>query len=256
MIMYRQKRSLKHTVYLVLLFLTTFYNQSVFSEEPDWPEPVEDNQLFSMVLADQLEYRNNEGRDTLRWDVQGWYGTDYNKFWTKIEGEDLTSTNSGDLEIQALYSRMVAPFWDFQIGARYDRLYGPGSDKDRGFLVIGFQGLAPYRFEIEPAMFISDEGDVSARLTATYQMLFTQRLILQPRFETNIAASSAQKFGVGSGFNDVQIGLRLRYEFRREIAPYIGFTWKRTLGETADIVRREGEVVDNFALVAGIRVWF
>tara|TARA_R110000782_G_scaffold256969_1_gene346204 strand:- start:716 stop:1483 length:768 start_codon:yes stop_codon:yes gene_type:complete len=255
--MHSQNRILKYAdCYLTLIFITTFISQPALGEETTWPEPVEDNQPFSMVIADQLEYRNNEGRDTLRWDIQGWYGTDYNKFWTKFEGEDQTASNSGDLELQALYSRMIAPFWDFQMGLRYDRLYGSGSDKDRGFAVIGFQGLAPYRFEIEPAMFISDDGDVSARLTATYEMLFTQRLILQPRFETNIAASSASQFGIGSGFNDVQLGLRLRYEFRRELAPYIGFSWKRKLGDTADIARSEGEVVDNLALVAGIRVWF
>jgi copper resistance protein B len=255
--MHSQDRILKYAAcYLTLIFITTFISQPVLGEETTWPEPIEDNQLFSKVIADQLEYRDNKGKDTLRWDVQGWYGTDYNKFWTKFEGDDQTSANEGELELQALYSRMIAPFWDFQIGVRYDRLYGSGSDKDRGFAVIGFQGLAPYRFEIEPALFISDDGDVSARLTATYEMLFTQRLILQPRFETNIAASSASQFDIGSGFNDVQLGLRLRYEFRREFAPYVGVRWQHQFGNTADLTRSEGGDVDNFALVAGIRVWF
>lgn len=226
------------------------------AQEPGWPEPVEDNLPFSMVIADQLEYRANESADTLRWDIQGWYGTDTSKLWVKFEGEQETSSNSGDLELQALYSRMVAPFWDFQFGLRHDRLDESGTKSDRSFLVVGLDGLAPYRFELEPALFVSDAGDVSARVTGTYDILFSQRVILQPRLETNIAAGSAPEFGVGSGLNDVQIGLRLRYEIRRELAPYLGVSWRRSFGETADFARADGESVDNLAFVTGIRIWF
>ncbi|MEQ9586650.1 MAG: copper resistance protein B [Parvibaculaceae bacterium] len=227
-----------------------------YAEESGWPEPVEDNLPFGMLIADQFEYRDNDGADALRWDVQGWYGTDTNKLWVKFEGDDETSSSAGELEIQALYSRMIAPFWDLQVGLRHDRVYGPGPDLDRSFAVLGVQGLAPYRFEVEPALFVSDDGDVSARLVATYDLLFSQRLILQPRFESNIAANSAPEFGVGSGLNDVQLGLRLRYEFRRELAPYIGVSWQRQFGNTADMTRAEGGDVDNLAFVAGVRFWF
>ena len=188
--------------------------------------------------------------------MQGGYGTDTNKPWMKLEGDDQTSANGGELELQALFSRMIAPFWDLQVGLRYDNLYGSGPDRDRSFVVLGAQGLAPYRFEVEPALFISEDGDVSARLVGTYNLLFSQRLILQPRFETNIAASSAPKFSVGSGLNDVQLGLRLRYEFRRAFAPYIGVSWKHQYGNAADLTRADGEDFDNLALVAGFRVWF
>ncbi len=236
--------------------LLAVFNTLAFAAEPGWPEPVEDNLPLGMIIADQFEYRDNNGADTFRWDMQAWYGTDTNKLWVKFEGDDQASTNSGGLELQTLYSRMVAPFWDFQVGARYDQLYGSGPDQNRSFAVLGFQGLAPYRFEVEPALFISEDGDVSARLVGTYEMLFSQRLILQPRFETNIAASSVPKFGVGSGLNDVQLGLRLRYEFRREFAPYIGMSWKRQYGNTADLTRAEGGDVENLAFVAGLRFWF
>ncbi|MEW6353546.1 MAG: copper resistance protein B [Pseudomonadota bacterium] len=224
--------------------------------EPGWPEPVEDNPVLGLLLVDQLEYRSNDGPDTLDWDAQGWIGTDYNKLWLKTEGKDRRSgDNGGEWEVQALYSRLVAPFWDFQAGLRYDSLYG-AQDRDRGFAVVGFEGLAPYWFEVTPALFVSEDGDVSARFTASYELLFTQRLILQPRFEINAAAQKAEEFGVGGGLNDIELGLRLRYEIQREFAPYIGVSWTNKFGSTADIAREEGERTDDFAVVAGVRVWF
>jgi copper resistance protein B len=219
-----------------------------------WEET--DEIVYGKIIADQLEYRNNDGSNTLRWDIQGWRGTDYKKFWVKLEGEDETNSSAGDLELQTLYSRSVAAFWDFQIGARYDRVYSSDSTNNRFFAVIGFQGLAPYWFDVEPALFISDEGDISARITATYDLLFTQRLILQPRFEINVAASEVREVGIGKGLNDVQLGLRLRYEIRREIAPYIGLSWANQFGDTEDFAHANGEDVDNLAIVAGIRLWF
>ncbi len=243
-------------IHIVLGSLFVGLNPSAFAAEPGWPEPVDDNLSVGMILADQFEYRDNDGADTLRWDMQGWQGTDTNKLWMKFEGNDETSASGGELELQALYSRMVAPFWDFQVGLRHDRVYGSGPNQDRSFAVLGFQGLAPYRFEVEPALFLSEDGDVSARLVGTYDLLFSQRLILQPRFETNIAASASPKFGVGSGLNDVQLGLRLRYEIRREFAPYIGVSRQHRFGKTADLMRADGGDVDNFAVVAGFRIWF
>jgi len=252
----RLQRSAWSLVQVIATGVLISWSPMAFAEEPGWPEPVEDNPTLGMFLADQFEYRNNEGADTLRWDTQGWYGTGTNKIWVKFEGADETSSGTGELELQALYSRMIAPFWDLQIGLRHDRVYGPGPDLNRSFAVLGVQGLAPYRFEVEPALFVSDDGDVSARLVATYDLLFSQRLILQPRFETNFAASNAPAFGVGSGLNDVQLGVRLRYEFRREFAPYVGVSWKRQYGNTADITRAGGGDIDNLAVVAGVRFWF
>lgn len=215
-----------------------------------------DEIVFGKLIIDQLEYRNNDTNDTLRWDIQGWRGTDYKKFWFKFEGEDETSTSSGELELQTLYSQSVAPFWDFQIGARYDQEYGSGSTNDRLFAVIGFQGLAPYWFELEPALFVSEDGDISARVVSTYDLLFSQRLILQPRFEINVAGSEAQDFGIGKGINDIQLSLRLRYEIRREIAPYAGLSWTKQFADTKDLTRAAGGDTNNLAFVAGIRLWF
>ena len=223
----------------------------------DWPMPVEDSQGFGFLLVDQLEYRLKEGSDTMRWDIVGWYGGDYNRLWLKTEGEWRTSgERGGEAEVQALYGRLIAPFWDFQVGLRYDQFSGAGFDRSRGFAVVGLQGLARYRFEVEPALFISQDGDVSARLTTTYDLLLTQRLILQPRVDFDAAVQSAKKFGVGEGINSVGLGLRLRYEIRREFAPYIGVQWLGRLGETADISRRAGGRTGDIMVVFGVRLWF
>ncbi len=198
-----------------------------------------------------------DASDTARWDVQGWYGGDYHRLWMKTEGEWRTGgERGGEAEVQLLYSRLLAPFWDFQVGLRYDQFSGAGFDRSRGFAVIGMQGLAPYRFEVEPALFISDDGDVSARLSATYEVLLTQRLILQPRLDFEAAVQAAEKFDVGDGVNSLGLGVRLRYEIRREFAPYIGIHWLNRFGDTADIARRSGERADDLAVVFGVRLWF
>jgi copper resistance protein B len=182
---------------------------------------------------------------------------DYNRLWMKMEGEWRTGgERGGEAEVQALYSRLIAPFWDFQVGLRYDQFSGAGFDRSRGFTVIGLQGLARYRFEIEPALFISQDGDVSARLTATYDLLLTQRLILQPRLDFDAAVQTSEKFGVGEGFNSVGLGLRMRYEIKREFAPYIGVQWLSRFGETADLSRRGGGRAEDIAVVFGLRLWF
>ena len=223
----------------------------------NWPEPVDDHMRFRSFLVNQLEYQMNEGDDTLGWDAVGWYGGDYNRLWLKTEGEWRTSgERGGEAEVQALYGRLIAPFWDFQVGLRYDQLSGAGFDRSRGFAVIGLQWLAPYRFELEPALFISQDGDLSARLTATYDLLLTPRLILQPRLDLDAAVQSAEKFGVGEGVNSLGLGLRLRYEITREFAPYIGVQWRQQFGETADLARRGGGRADDIAVVFGVRLWF
>ena len=222
-----------------------------------WPSPVEDNQVFWLLLIDQLEYRNNNGSNTLNWNAQGWVGGDYRRIWVKTEGEvDLAGDEGTEAEIQVLYGQLIAPFWDLQVGLRYDRLDSPDRDRSRAFAVVGVQGLTPYLFEVDAALFISEDGDVSARLSAEYELLLTQRLILQPEFEVNLALQEVEEFGVGTGLNDIELGLRLRYEVTRKFAPYVGISWTRKFGGAADFAREEGESVDNFSLVGGLRLLF
>jgi len=219
-----------------------------------WPPPVDDQMKLTFLLADRLEYRWGEDADpdARVWDAQGWFGGDYNKFWFKTEGEDEVRAGTQNAEVQALYARLIAPFWYLQAGLRYDAKPTP----TRNFAVIGIQGLAVYWFNVEATAFASDDGDASARFEAEYDLLLTQRLILQPRIETNYAFSEVESAGVGRGVNDLELGLRLRYEIKREFAPYIGVNWDRKLGDTADFARRAGDDPKNFAVVAGIRVWY
>lgn len=212
---------------------------------------------YGLLLVDQLEYRQHEGDDLLRWDAEGWYGGDVNRFWFKTEGEHTAQgPSAGGAEIHGYYGRLIAPFWDAQVGLRYDQQWEPGSASSRAFAAIGLQGFAPYRFDVAPALFISEDGDLSARLTATRDYRFTQRLIAQGRFETEIAAQDVPKFGVGEGVNYLELGFRLRYEIRREFAPYIGVNWERKLGGTETMARQSGEDPNVLSFVAGVRIWF
>ena len=223
------------------------------------PPPIEDSAIYNFLLFDLLEYRANSSEpDTLNWDFVSWFGGDYNRLWIKSEGElNLEGANQGVGDVQFLYGRMIAPFWDFQTGVRFNQNLGSGFDgSSRTYGVIGLQGLAPYRFEFEPAIYISDRGEVSAQLTASYDLLLTERLILQPRFEGSVSLDGDPRFGTGDGLNDIEIGLRLRYEISREFAPYIGVSWGRLYGDTADIARAGGDSVENVSFVAGVRLWW
>ncbi|MCB1120099.1 MAG: copper resistance protein B [Verrucomicrobiae bacterium] len=212
---------------------------------------------FGLLLFDQLEYRYQDGDDLFRWDVEGWYGGDEDRFWFATEGEQaLEGPDSGNFELHGYYGRLIAPYWDAQAGLRYDEVWESGERHSRVFAAFGVQGFAPYRFEVSPTLFVSEDGDTSFRFTASKDYRITQRLVAQPRFETEYSFSNVPEFGVGNGFNYVELGVRLRYEFRREFAPYIGIEWEKELGDTADFSRADGEDTDVFNFVAGVRLWF
>lgn len=218
------------------------------SDNPAMHEP-----LTGLVLFEQLEYRVQDGADVVNWDGQGYYGGDYQRIWFKTQGEFSVGRDKLEkAEVQLLYSRLIGYYWDAQAGVRYD--FEP--DPSRAYGVIGIQGLAPGYFEIDTQAFVSQKGDFSARLEASYDILVTQRLILQPKAEVNLAVQDVPELGVAGGLNDLELGLRLRYEIVREFAPYVGISWERKLGETAQMARHEGEDVDAFALLVGVRFWF
>jgi copper resistance protein B len=225
--------------------------------QPDWPSPVADQTIFDLLLIELLEYRPNPGQGAVEWDAVGWWGTDLNRLWLKSEGEwALGAGPDVGVEVQALYGRLVAPFYDFQVGLRADRVWGEASPVSRVHGVIGLQGLSPGYFEVEPALFVDQEGRLAARLTASRDLLLTQRAVLQARMETNAALQSAEAFGVGAGWNDLELGVRLRYEFWREFAPYVGVNWNMRFGETAAIAQRHGEAPSHLSIVAGVRAWY
>jgi copper resistance protein B len=204
------------------------------------------------VMIDQLEARIRDDRDGYLWDTQAWYGGDIDKLWLKTEGEGGFSEKPEQAEVQVLWSHAVTPWFDAQAGLRYD--FRP--DPERGHLVLGLQGLAPYYFEIDAAAFLSDEGDLTARFEAEYDQLITQKLIVQPRIELDLAAQDVREIGVGSGLSSAEAGLRLRYEFVPEFAPYIGVEYERKFGETADFARDEGEDAGEWSILLGVRAWF
>lgn len=205
--------------------------------------------LIYYVQADRLEYQEKPGRGL--WDLQGWIGGDENKFWWKSEGQ-WHSGSVADAELQLLYSKAISPFFDLQFGLRRDM----EPDPNRTFAVVGVQGLAPQWFEVDAAAYLSDDGDLSARIETEYELLITQRLVLQPRFEINIATSRVSELGLGDGVRSTDLGLRLRYEIRREFAPYLGLNWHRRYGETRDFAQAAGEDSNYVSIVAGARFWF
>lgn len=207
---------------------------------------------FSQVMIDVAEIRVRDGRNGYNWHAEGWFGGDRDRLIIKSEGHGAFGEKIDDLELEALYSRAIGPYFNLQAGVRHDVTPNPS----RTHLAIGVEGLAPYWFELEAMAYLSDRGDLSGRIGGYYDQRITQRLILQPRAEVNIAAQSDRVRGIGSGISDVELGLRLRYELRREFAPYVGVVWIRRLGETARLSRAAGEGAADASVVAGVRVWF
>lgn len=202
--------------------------------------------------AFQLETDIGAGRDDTiaTWDFNGWVGTDYDKLWLKSEG-DIADGDTETAEFWAMYSRNIHEFWDAQIGLRYDT-----QPTSTAYLVAGFEGLAKYFFETEAHLFISEEGDVSARLRQENDLLITQRLITQPYFEANLFAQDIPEQEVGAGLTSAEIGLQTRYEITRKLAPYVDVRYERKFGETSSIAQSNGERRDDFIAGVGLRLVF
>ena len=210
-----------------------------------------DEYNFASVMFNNFEQGLSKGDGITAYDAQAWFGRDYNRFVLKAEGE-VANGKIEDSRTEALWSRSIATYWDAQAGARLDKGTGP----DRGWLAFGVQGLAPYWFELDAAAYVGNGGRTALRLGAEYELLFTQRLILQPSVEVNVYGKDDFARGIGSGFSNASAGLRLRYEISRQFAPYIGVERTALFGKTADIARSEGASTGGTRWVAGVRVWF
>ena len=212
-----------------------------------------DNQIFTHVLFDQFEGRTNGLDNSLRWDAEGWIGTDRNRLWLKSEAfVDNGDVTDGDQE--ALYDRPIPRlrYFDAQAGVREDLDSGP----HRTWGAVGIEGLAPYFFQIAPTFYFRDGGHVAGRIAGSYDLLITQRLIAQPELEMNFYSKRDPQRLTGSGLSDLDSGVRIRYEISRKFAPYAGFAYTRKFGETATFSRRAGEAVSDPRLVFGFRVWY
>jgi copper resistance protein B len=210
-----------------------------------------DRRIVSFVQFNRLEAWDAEDGTGLRWEGQGWVGGDIQKLWLRTEGERVDGTTEA-ADVEALYGRAIARWWDLVAGIRHD--FAPGASQS--WAAIGVVGLAPQKFEVEATAYVGDSGRTALRIEAEYDLLLTNRLILQPLVELNLLGKDDPERGVGSGLTAAEVGLRLRYEFARRLAPYAGIVYERAYGGTADLRRDEGEDVEDTRVVAGIRVWF
>jgi copper resistance protein B len=219
--------------------------------ELDGQHTVHDDAVFTYVLFDQLEWRSGTDGAGVGWETTGWIGGDVSRFWFRTEGE-AEDGDLGEAEAHALYGRAIARWWDLVLGARQDAHPGPA----RTWAAVGLQGLAPYWFEVEATAYIGESGRTHVRLESEYELLLTNRLVLQPMVEVDIYGKADPGRGIGAGLSSMDAGLRLRYEIRREFAPYVGVTWSRRFFDTADLATAEGEDPSAARLALGLRLWF
>jgi len=208
--------------------------------------------IYHQILFNLAEYQAQRGRDAYRWSGEAWIGGDLDRLVVKSEGEGAFGRDVENADIQALYSHAIDPYWDLQAGLR--QAFQPGPN--RPYAVLAIEGVAPYWVETEASLFLSSKGDLLARAEAYYDQRITERLVLQPRAELNFAAQTVRENRIGAGLSDAEFGLRLRYEIRREFAPYVGLSWERRVGSTARLARDAGEKAGGARFVTGLRFWF
>lgn len=211
-----------------------------------------DEHVFASVLVDRLEWVKGNQSNAAAYEAQAWIGGTYNKFVIKAEGE-AEKRKIHEARTELLWGHSIATYWDTQLGVRNDAGYGRPT---RNWLAFGVQGLAPYWFELDATGYVGTEGRTALRLSAEYELLITQRLILQPRMEANLYGKNDREIGIGSGLSSGAVGVRLRYEISRQFAPYIGIERYQTFGNTADMVRTSGGRSGETRFVAGVRMWF
>ena len=212
---------------------------------------VHDTALNSFFIFEKLEWQDADDGSALNWEAQGWIGGDVDRLWLRSEGE-RTNGKTEKAEVQALWGHAISPWWDLVGGVRQD--FKPGDPQT--WAAFGIQGLALYNFEAQATAYLGESGQTAARLEGNYDILLTNKLILQPTAEFNFYGKNDPQRGVGSGLSESEVGLRLRYEIRPQFAPYVGVTWNRAYGKTADYAREEGEDNNEARLVLGVRVWF
>lgn len=210
---------------------------------------MDDAARYGALVLDQLEWRKRS--DGFAWEGKAWYGGDYNKLLLKTEGE-LSDDEIEHARTEAVWNRVISRWWNLQAGMRHDSGEGPS----RTWAAFGVEGLAPYWFDVEATFYLGESGRTALRMEASYDLRLSQRLILQPQLEVNLYGKDDVQRGLGSGLSDLEAGLRLRYEIRREIAPYLGVHWTRLFGETADLAEAAQNDVSEAQFVAGLRVWF
>jgi copper resistance protein B len=254
-------RSLPFAVFLVVMPALALAQDAPVPEVTDadreaaFPDvhghTVHDRAMTFKVLFDQLEWQSIHGKQGLRWDNSSWFGGDVNRVWIKSEGEAVDGVID-DADVRLLYGRSFSRWWEWVAGVRQDMRPSPSHT----WLAAGVHGLAPLWFEIDAMAYIGANGHTAARIEAEYDWLLTNRLMLQPLVELSLSGKDDPDRGIGAGLSTGEVGFRLRYELRREIAPYVGVVWHRKLFGTADYTKAEGGDIGGWHLVAGVRTWF
>ncbi|CAA0088841.1 Copper resistance protein B [Zhongshania aliphaticivorans] len=207
--------------------------------------------LVSLLTLDQLERQNEDENNSTNWKASAWVGKDLHKLWFKTEGE-LHRGNIENSEFQLTLSRAVSPFWDIHAGWRSD----DKPTKNRHWFAVGLQGLAPYFFDTSLTFYIGKDGETAFRVDTEYDLLITQKLILSPSLELNLYGRNDSESRTGSGLSNLEAGLRLRYEIRREFAPYIGVNYDKKIGKTAEYRQNDGLKNEALSWVFGITCWY
>lgn len=219
----------------------------------NWPSPIHDNTVMSKWMLDRLEHRDGKDSDYTYWEGQAWIGSDINKLWLKTEG-NIVQGKTDDAELEAYFSRAISAFWDVQYGARHD--FSSEDLPARNWLGVGFKGLAPYLFEVDATAYVGNKGRTALRFKGEYDLLLTQRWVFIPELELNAYGKEDAERNLGSGLSDGSLTLRLRYDIRRELSPYVGVTWTQKYGGTADFARAAGAPTSESVLLAGFSAWW
>jgi len=206
---------------------------------------------YGQIRMDIAEYQSGKDRDGYRWEGEAWTG-DLNRLILRGKGEGSFGQRIDHAEVQGLYSRALDPWWNVQMGVRQDI----GAVPARSYATIGIEGLAPYKFDVLAAAYVSDKGQLTGRVEATFDERLTRRLVLRPRVEFDFSAQDMRWQRLGAGLNNVEVGLRLYYEIRRELAPYVGLSYNLATGQSVDYSHQYGESAQKLAVVAGVKSWF
>jgi len=249
---------MRHPFAALAIIAVAAFSSSSYAQTPGadpnssapFGSPVDDEHVWLHVILDQFEGRLG-AENGLRWDGEAWTGTDENRLWLKSEGE-VGDGKVSDGQHELFYDRPISSYFDLQAGLRYDIDDRPS----RGWGAVGIEGLSQYFFHVAATAYASDKGHFAGKLFGSYDLLLTQRLILQPALELNLYTKADPKRLIGSGLSDLDTGLRLRYEISRKFAPYVGLSYEKRFGETGRLAAAAGEKTDALRLALGVRTWF
>jgi len=213
---------------------------------------MDDDPFLWMLNMDRLEWQQG---DALAWEGRAWFGHDRGRLWVRSEGE-REPDHGTEAHVEALWGKPVNAWWDALAGVRHDIRKDRRGNDGQDWLALGLQGQAPYKFEVRATAYLGERGQSMLQAEREYELLLTNRLILQPHIEATVHGRNVAARGIGRGLAEVGAALRLRYELFREFAPYVGLERAYRFGRTAEFARARGDDGHETRWVAGVRFWF